>query len=181
MPHPAKRKGDALTQAEKTRNRRARNRAKPFDPSAEWHGTTNGYTNHCCHCDRCRAAYRAYSNVWRKQPHVAERIRVRSRELAKRPDQVLKRKAAQYGIDVETLSAHMEERVCFACGASDVDLAVDHDHSCCPGFRRACGDCVRGLLCRNCNQTLGLVGDSIERLHALIAYLERWEERRASI
>jgi len=43
-------------------------------------------------------------------------------------------------------------------------LAVDHDH--------VTGK-VRGLLCHNCNVTLGLQKDSIERLEALIAYLKR--------
>lgn len=35
-------------------------------------------------------------------------------------------------------------------------LHVDHDHSCCPG-KRSCGKCVRGVLCVNCNSTLGRV------------------------
>lgn len=30
---------------------------------------------------------------------------------------------------------------------------VDHAHSCCPS-RKACGQCNRGLLCRDCNQLL---------------------------
>lgn len=33
-------------------------------------------------------------------------------------------------------------------------LAVDHDHACCPG-RKACRNCIRGLLCRNCNRMIG--------------------------
>ena len=35
-------------------------------------------------------------------------------------------------------------------------LHVDHDHNCCPGSR-SCGKCVRGVLCVNCNSTLGRV------------------------
>ena len=33
-------------------------------------------------------------------------------------------------------------------------LAVDHDHSCCPGSK-SCGKCARGLLCASCNQFMG--------------------------
>ena len=38
-------------------------------------------------------------------------------------------------------------------------LAVDHDHRCCPG-NKACGRCVRGLLCYNCNRFMGRVDNS---------------------
>lgn len=29
------------------------------------------------------------------------------------------------------------------------DWPIDHDHSCCPG--RGCGNCVRGIVCHQCN------------------------------
>ncbi len=50
-------------------------------------------------------------------------------------------------------------------------LAIDHDHSCCSG-NKSCGDCVRGLLCKNCNMAIGLLADSVEVLQGAIAYLK---------
>lgn len=49
---------------------------------------------------------------------------------------------------------------------------VDHDHSCCP-YGSSCGDCVRGILCEDCNHALGKVRDSPEILRRLASYLER--------
>jgi len=49
-------------------------------------------------------------------------------------------------------------------------LAVDHDWSCCPG-KTSCGDCVRGLLCENCNTALGKFKDDIGILYDAALYL----------
>ena len=48
-----------------------------------------------------------------------------------------------------------QDGVCAICKRSPKSrrLAVDHDHSCCPG-KSSCGECVRGLLCTNCNSRL---------------------------
>jgi hypothetical protein len=54
-------------------------------------------------------------------------------------------------------------------------LAVDHDHSCCPGVGRSCGRCVRGLLCGRCNLAIGAAGDSPALLRAAAAYLEAFQ------
>lgn len=205
MPHPSKRKVtckrcgktwdvDKLSRvqyclsckskqvAEKAQRRREAARAATPDPDAPWHGTTNGYTSWCCRCDRCRAAYRAYSDEWRKRPEVADRLRALARERERQPEAVLRKKARQYGLDPELLGDYLADGICFACGEKDPKggLAVDHDHSCCQSSRKVCGDCVRGLLCRRCNQALGNVRDSREHLRALIDYLDRWEERCAS-
>lgn len=76
----------------------------------------------------------------------------------------------RYGITSEQYDA-MAKHGCRACGAQGVQLHVDHDHSCCSGAK-SCGRCVRGLLCRPCNNALACVGDDPQRLAALITYLE---------
>jgi hypothetical protein len=52
------------------------------------------------------------------------------------------------------------------------ELAVDHDHACCPG-KKSCGECIRGLLCHHCNTGLGAFGDSVARLLQASDYLTR--------
>lgn len=54
-----------------------------------------------------------------------------------------------------------------------VRLVVDHDHNCCPGVH-SCGQCVRGLICHQCNIAAGMLGDDPPRAHALARYLQRW-------
>ena len=55
---------------------------------------------------------------------------------------------------------------CEACGKKQTrpgEMHIDHCHT--------TGQ-VRGVLCFNCNVALGNVGDSIDRLYALVAYLK---------
>lgn len=53
---------------------------------------------------------------------------------------------------------------CAVCGKEPVGkrLHIDHDHD---------TDEVRGLLCHQCNLALGCVGDDVERLMSLAAYV----------
>lgn len=62
-------------------------------------------------------------------------------------------------------------------------LAVDHDHTCCPG-EKSCGKCIRGLLCTSCNLGISyfrehpqLLASAMEYLaEGETAYLERLDE-----
>lgn len=58
-----------------------------------------------------------------------------------------------------------QDSLCALCGKPErqlssrgvvIELAVDHDHGCCPG-KRSCGKCIRGALCSHCNKQLGWV------------------------
>lgn len=69
---------------------------------------------------------------------------------------------------------------CAACGSVKW-LCVDHDHTCCPGFRsRSCGKCVRGYLCHDCNTSEGLLRTS-ERAFALAQHMLRNEQKAAQL
>ncbi|MEV7607254.1 endonuclease VII domain-containing protein [Paenarthrobacter sp. NPDC089322] len=93
----------------------------------------------------------------------------------------------RYGIDIDEYDEMLEAQgggcaICTApLGAGGVRLAVDHDHSCCPG-EYSCGNCVRGILCANCNRGLGLFKDDMNLFRMAIAYLSFHEpsERKAA-
>ena len=70
-----------------------------------------------------------------------------------------------YGLTREQAVA-MVDGACQACGthADSKNMHVDHDHV---------TGAVRGLLCHGCNTTLGLLNEDVERIRALIAYVER--------
>lgn len=79
-----------------------------------------------------------------------------------------RRRAAMYGITVEEYDALLMDGVCNICGRvpegerHESVLHIDHDHS---------TGRVRGALCGNCNKALGLVGDNVAVLQAMIEYL----------
>lgn len=63
---------------------------------------------------------------------------------------------------------------CAICGIHQSEtrkaFAVDHDHSCCSS-KRTCGNCIRGLLCFECNIGLGKFKDDKVLLAKALKYL----------
>lgn len=97
---------------------------------------------------------------------------------AKNPDKRVDRRFTQHGITRQRYEQMLAAQggCCAICRGTEPGKQgwhIDHDHDCCPGRSRSCGQCVRGILCFNCNLAIGLMGDDRARLHAAIAYLER--------
>ena len=98
----------------------------------------------------------------------------RERTKRKTPEQKEKSRdlhyQRKYGISLTRYNLMLEEQnfKCGACGAPHIEghrnttLAVDHDHQ---------TNEVRGLLCRRCNMVLGELGDNIQTLRNMVAYL----------
>lgn len=82
------------------------------------------------------------------------------------------RRMHRYGLSAEgyqDLFARQGGR-CATCGVAPEKFYIDHDHACCAGTK-SCGECVRGLLCFNCNTALGQVKDNPTTLLAMVSYL----------
>jgi hypothetical protein len=78
------------------------------------------------------------------------------------------RNLRKYGLTVEDVARmyHQQNRCCASCSTPldlDSKAHIDHDH----GTGK-----IRGILCRNCNLTLGLVHESIAHLLKLVDYLK---------
>ena len=112
------------------------------------------------------------------QAQNPERIRegFRRRYAANPDGQRNRQLKCSFNITLAEYNAMLEAQggVCAICGQScksGRNLAVDHDHACCPG-KKSCGGCIRGLLCRDCNVTLGRVSDDPGVLRRAADYLE---------
>lgn len=135
-------------------------------------------------CVDCRAEG---VTTWRSARHPGPRcythwhIELRRRRMAaagRRVENV-------YGITPEqydTIKAVQGGRcaICQKATGESKRLAVDHDHTCCPGST-SCGRCVRGLLCGPCNDLLGHAHDDPAFFYRAIDYLRSWPSLQAGI
>ena len=116
---------------------------------------------------RCHTHHRAFANA-RKQANHRNRV------------------AQNFGLGPEGYDELLEIQGgrCGGCGVLPGPrakrLAVDHDHTCCPG-PTSCGRCVRGLLCHGCNDDLARVRDDGSKLRGLADYLDHWPARRRTV
>lgn len=133
--------------------------AKPLEDFKRDRRAKSGYTGVCKDC------WNADHREWRlRQTREKQRERHRRQTLG------------THGITLERFAAMLkaQEGRCAICQTKRPlkgQFDVDHDHSCCPGVR-ACGKCIRGLLCRKCNMILGLAKDNPLLLRRAAAYLE---------
>lgn len=100
------------------------------------------------------------------------------KRVLKERDPLIDRKQAlwrYYGLslaDYEELLA-VQDGVCAICRMPPepgTNLHVDHDHGCCPG-KKTCGNCIRGLLCGDCNLALGCLKDNVDYVSRALLYL----------
>lgn len=83
----------------------------------------------------------------------------------------------RYGITLEQFNSLVESQdgKCAICKGKFWDEVsaphIDHDHSCCDTQMKSCGKCIRGLLCRGCNQVLGCAKDDPKILKSALKYL----------
>lgn len=114
--------------------------------------------------------YKAKAAAWAKKYRHTDAFRAKARAYKhtqaykdKRRDGLLRK---QFGIGLDEYTALLDAQhgVCAICSRIDPvrSLAVDHCHT---------TGKVRGLLCRDCNQGLGLYQDNIERLKRAADYL----------
>ena len=131
-------------------------------PYSEYHIAKQGkggpiYKAHCKECYRKKEIENNH-----KMPISAKRDR---RRRNYNPDYHKSyRLRTRYGLTEEQFQGMIVEQnlSCKICGATLDDPQIDHNH--------ATGK-VRGLLCKNCNTSLGLLKENTDTLRSMITYI----------
>ena len=131
---------------------------------------------------RCKECFREVTR--QRRAADPERTRQMNREYRrKNPGKarvwdVSKRLKATRNMTLDEYNALLQaqEGRCAIClspepGFKKGRFAVDHDHSCCPSVK-SCGRCTRGLLCHNCNLTLGRMRDNPAAIQRMLDYVQ---------
>lgn len=118
--------------------------------------TTDVYKAHCKEC------YRKKQNKnYHELPVEKQRYRRRKKNPEYHRAYKLKTK---YGLTTEQFSAMIVEQnsCCKICNCFLDNPQIDHNHT---------TGKIRGLLCRNCNTSLGLLNENVDTLRSMIDYL----------
>jgi hypothetical protein len=154
------------------------------------HGTHSGAKK--CKCEVCVNFLREYMRAWRSaNPEKTRKAGRRNMEAKRARDRLrwaededyrkrkyMQRRLSRYGLTPEQYASLLAAQggLCAICRTATPgamgEWKIDHDHSCCPGrSKKSCGDCVRELLCNNCNVGIGMLKDSPELLMSARDYL----------
>lgn len=174
------------------------NTTKPLSEFYSDKARADGRMSRCKDCDKAKRSRHYADNredvlakmrAWRAaNPEEARR---RSREDWTRrsarmtPEQRLERNRAKLrdgtrrhgGPEERARLWALQDGCCYLCGRPfelGQPVHVDHDHSCCPGGKStdSCQACRRGLTHPWCNQIIGLAGEDMDVLRAIIASFE---------
>lgn len=125
-----------------------------------------------CHRERDKS----YSRNWRKN-NPEQRAAIQH-AYNTGPSKLGANRKWRFGLAPEVIEEMIVAQggVCGLCTRefSGEETFVDHDHTCCPGRTKTCGKCVRMILCRACNQGLGMLQDNPGLLRAAADYIERF-------
>ena len=114
-------------------------------------------------CKLCRSAYQ---RNWHSDNKERQNRLSRDRYSLNK-DTVLKQQREKYikktfNITVEEYDSYFKEASCQIC-SKETDLVLDHCHD---------TGKIRGVLCRQCNMAIGLLGDNLEGLTKATRYLD---------
>ena len=125
---------------------------KPLDKFYPRNGVKDGRSYSCRKCTNI------YNKKWRSNvgDYASRQKKYKIKEL--------------YGLS-EIDYNELTKNGCEVCGSMG-RLHIDHDHNCCPG-RKTCGNCIRGVLCGNCNHAEGQLKSNPEIILALYRYVRR--------
>lgn len=126
-----------------------------------------------CSLEKCNGFSNASGLCWRHRTKTEECLVAGCDKLGVQKDMCTRHytRALIYGLTGEQLSELLARGKCDACGQVTNKLNIDHDHSCCESRVKACGKCVRGVLCTPCNQALGFLKDDPDKILGLLEYL----------
>lgn len=128
--------------------------------------------------DRTRQYYQDNRDAILAKERARHRLRAgRSYDPAKERIKYMKRHG---GIGEWARLYQAQNGCCYLCGETlegvpQKMIAVDHDHDCCESGKdtKSCSACRRGLAHAWCNQLIGLAGEDMDVLRAIIANFER--------